>query len=117
MTRPREKLRNLGIIAHVDAGKTTLTERVLYFTDSVRQVGEVHDGNTVTDHDAIEKGHGITISAAATAPHPVFVIVARLVATVSNPTPPLTHFPWTPGTTYRLRPRHHTEHRVGGFQS
>jgi elongation factor G len=60
-----ERLRNIGIIAHVDAGKTTLTERILYLTGKTRGLGEVHDGNTVTDFDPHERRHGITIAAAS----------------------------------------------------
>ncbi|MEV5444702.1 elongation factor G [Streptomyces sp. NPDC052644] len=60
-----DAVRNLGILAHVDAGKTTLTERVLYLTGAVHKRGEVHDGTTVTDFDAQERDRGITIFAAA----------------------------------------------------
>ncbi|OEJ98383.1 elongation factor G [Streptomyces thermolilacinus] len=58
-------VRNLGILAHVDAGKTTVIERVLYLTGAVHKRGEVHDGTTVTDFDAQERDRGITIFAAA----------------------------------------------------
>ncbi|MER5564867.1 elongation factor G [Streptomyces goshikiensis] len=58
-------VRNLGILAHVDAGKTTLTERVLYATGAIHKRGEVHEGTTVTDFDTQERDRGITIFAAA----------------------------------------------------
>ncbi len=58
-------VRNIGILAHVDAGKTTLTERVLFATGSTYKRGEVHDGTTVTDFDPQERDRGITIFAAA----------------------------------------------------
>ncbi|GHE05648.1 elongation factor G [Streptomyces alanosinicus] len=58
-------VRNLGILAHVDAGKTTLTERILYATGTTHKRGEVHDGTTVTDFDPQERDRGITIFAAA----------------------------------------------------
>ncbi|MEU8621621.1 elongation factor G [Streptomyces sp. NPDC048623] len=61
----RTRIRNLGILAHVDAGKTTLTERVLYLTGATHKRGEVHDGTTVTDFDPQERDRGITIFAAA----------------------------------------------------
>ena len=60
-----ENLRNIGIIAHVDAGKTTTTERILYFGGSKHKVGDVDDGNTTTDFDTLEKAKGITINSAA----------------------------------------------------
>src|SRR5689334_23333552 len=59
------RVRNLGILAHVDAGKTTLTERVLFATGATYKRGEVHDGTTVTDFDPQERERGITIFAAA----------------------------------------------------
>lgn len=61
--------RNLGIIAHIDAGKTTLTERLLWKTGEIRRVGEVHDGAATTDFSAIERERGITIGAAAVQAH------------------------------------------------
>src|SRR4051812_8682910 len=60
-----ENLRNIGIIAHVDAGKTTTTERILFFSGSKHKVGDVDDGNTTTDYDPLEKAKGITINSAA----------------------------------------------------
>ncbi|GAA1070124.1 elongation factor G [Kitasatospora nipponensis] len=62
---PLTDVRNLGILAHVDAGKTTVTERILYLTGSTHKRGEVHDGTTVTDFDSQERDRGITIFAAA----------------------------------------------------
>ncbi|MBL4634696.1 MAG: elongation factor G [Kofleriaceae bacterium] len=58
-------IRNIGIIAHVDAGKTTLSERVLLYTGRIRLAGETHEGASKLDHEAQEKKHGITITAAA----------------------------------------------------
>ncbi len=62
---PLEKVRNFGIIAHIDAGKTTTSERVLYYTGSQHKIGEVHDGQTTTDWMEQERERGITITAAA----------------------------------------------------
>ncbi|WP_415953393.1 elongation factor G [Streptomyces sp. KLOTTS4A1] len=64
-TNPLATVRNLGILAHVDAGKTTVTERMLFLTGAVHKRGEVHDGTTVTDFDSQERDRGITIFAAA----------------------------------------------------
>jgi elongation factor G len=66
LSRPTPAIvRNLGILAHVDAGKTTITERMLYLAGETHRRGEVHEGNTVTDYDAQERDRGITIFAAA----------------------------------------------------
>lgn len=62
---PIEKMRNFGIVAHVDAGKTTTSERVLFYTGVSHKIGEVHDGETVTDWMDQERERGITITAAA----------------------------------------------------
>ena len=61
-----DKVRNIGIIAHIDAGKTTTTERILYYTGRIHKIGEVHDGATTTDWMPQERERGITITAAAT---------------------------------------------------
>ena len=61
-----EKIRNIGIMAHIDAGKTTFTERVLYHTGKIHKVGETHDGAAQMDWMAQEQERGITITSAAT---------------------------------------------------
>ncbi len=66
---PNQKLshtRNIGIIAHIDAGKTTITERILYYTGRVHRMGEVHNGEATMDWMQEEKERGITITSAVT---------------------------------------------------
>ncbi len=65
-TTPLEKYRNIGICAHIDAGKTTTTERILYYTGKSHKIGEVHDGAATMDFMAQEQERGITITSAAT---------------------------------------------------
>src|ERR1700733_9313094 len=60
-----ERTRNIGIAAHIDAGKTTTTERILFYTGLIHKIGDVDDGNTVTDWMEQERERGITITAAA----------------------------------------------------
>ena len=63
---PIERLRNVGIMAHIDAGKTTTTERILFFTGKTHKLGEVHEGEATMDWMAQEQERGITITSAAT---------------------------------------------------
>src|SRR5437762_9362049 len=65
-TTPLGKLRNIGIMAHIDAGKTTTTERILFYTGKVHRIGEVHDGAATMDWMVQEQERGITITSAAT---------------------------------------------------
>src|SRR5678816_214508 len=60
-----ERTRNIGIAAHIDAGKTTTTERILFYTGLIHKMGDVDDGNTVTDWMEQERERGITITSAA----------------------------------------------------
>src|SRR5512141_510610 len=65
-TTPLERMRNSGIAAHIDAGKTTTTERILYYTGKSHKIGEVHDGAATMDYMEQEQERGITITSAAT---------------------------------------------------
>ena len=68
-TTPIDCYRNIGIMAHIDAGKTTTTERVLLYTGRTHKIGEVHDGSATMDWMAQEQERGITITSAATTCH------------------------------------------------
>ena len=63
---PLDKIRNIGVMAHIDAGKTTTTERILYYTGRTHRLGEVHEGTAVMDWMPQEQERGITITSAAT---------------------------------------------------
>ncbi|HEY3144864.1 MAG TPA: GTP-binding protein, partial [Dongiaceae bacterium] len=65
-TTPLERYRNIGIMAHIDAGKTTTTERILYYTGRSHKIGEVHEGTATMDWMEQEQERGITITSAAT---------------------------------------------------
>ena len=65
-TTPLDRYRNIGIMAHIDAGKTTTTERILYYTGKSYKIGEVHEGTATMDWMEQEQERGITITSAAT---------------------------------------------------
>ena len=65
-SHPLERVRNIGIMAHIDAGKTTTTERILFYTGRVHRIGETHEGSATMDWMVQEQERGVTITAAAT---------------------------------------------------
>ena len=74
-TIPLKHVRNIGIMAHIDAGKTTTTERILYYTGRLHRLGEVHDGAATMDWMDQEKERGITITSAATTCFGITVLI------------------------------------------
>ena len=68
-TTPLDHYRNIGIMAHIDAGKTTTTERILYYTGKAHKIGEVHEGTATMDWMEQEQERGITITSATTTAH------------------------------------------------
>jgi elongation factor G len=85
-TIPLDRVRNIGIAAHIDAGKTTTTERILFYSGVIHKIGEVHEGTAVTDWMAQERERGITITAAA-------ISTAWTKRDPQNPTQPLAGAP------------------------
>ena len=80
-----EKTRNIGIMAHIDAGKTTTTERILYYTGVNHKIGETHDGASTMDWMVQEKERGITITSAATTAFCAAMAVS-VTASIKSPT-------------------------------
>ena len=74
---PLERTRNIGIMAHIDAGKTTLTERILYYTGVNHKIGDTHEGTATMDWMAQEQERGITITSAATTWPGVSIMLMR----------------------------------------
>ena len=82
---PLERTRNIGIMAHIDAGKTTLTERILYYTGVNHKIGDTHEGTATMDWMAQEQERGITITSAATlsnAPYTIFCATPLLPSSI-----------------------------------
>ena len=75
---PLDKTRNIGIMAHIDAGKTTTTERILYYTGKIHKIGETHEGDSQMDWMDEEKERGITITSAATTAQWGDVLIANI---------------------------------------
>ena len=76
---PIQKIRNIGVIAHIDAGKTTTSERILFYTGISHKIGEVHEGDTVMDWMEQERERGITITAAATTAYSMVLLLCLTV--------------------------------------
>jgi elongation factor G len=85
---PKNKIRNIGIIAHIDAGKTTTTERILYYTGRIYKIGEVHDGTTVMDWMEQERERGITITSAAMEQAWISTLMPNSTSWIPSPAPP-----------------------------
>jgi elongation factor G len=88
-TTPLDHYRNIGIMAHIDAGKTTTTERILYYTGKTHKVGEVHEGTATMDWMEQEQERGITITSAAT------TAFGRAMASSTGSTSSIRRATWT----------------------